>query len=96
MISEYNKIDINKICKKSMELIEIINLLANSEMIEKLYFVDIKYNNVQSLILQNIYLSLLQVAELENRNIDFCNLFLEDKTDLKRKIYDCLRNQRKK
>lgn len=85
---EKDKIDINKICKKSMELIEIINLLANSEMIEKLYFVDIKYNNVQSLILQNIYLSLLQVAELENRNIDFCNLFLEDKTDLKRKIYD--------
>lgn len=80
---ENNAIKIEIIVKKTLQLIDTINYLVNSGIVKNLYFVDIqKENNIQNIITRKIYISLLQVAELENRSINFYKLLFNGETDI--------------
>lgn len=82
-----NIIDTKKITKKTLELIEIINYLANIEIVNEFYFVDIQDDNtIQNIIIRKIYISLLQVAELENRNIKFYKILFNASQNIYSKI----------
>ena len=90
---ENNAIKIEIIVKKTLQLIDTINYLVNSGIVKNLYFVDIqKENNIQNIITRKIYISLLQVAELENRSINFYKLLFNGETDIYNNILKELSN----
>lgn len=80
-------IEINKIIRKCMNLIKLFNILSETGILNKLYHIDIQRDyKPRNDVIRNIFISFLQVAILENTNIDINIILINNGTEIDKLI----------